>query len=178
MSSIPGMVAPGDLGRPWGCFCALGPNCLGRICEGSYWYQTERPRDEKIRGKVACGTSTRLCQSQKDLSRGSQNLQQGSQPTQEWSLVPMARMQPHLSGYRGEQCPRGSWLGARFVPLVVGGFTRTMVVLGWFPGAILESTLGLSFASPWETPCPSGGHFPGHSFGLQLPLAGGREPMG
>lgn len=32
-------------------------------------------------------------------------------------------------------------------------FTRTTVVLGWFPGAILENILALSFASPWETPC-------------------------
>lgn len=43
------------------------------------------------------------------------------------------------------------------------------VVLGWFPGHILENTLGLSFASPWEAPCPSGGRFPALQFGFASP---------
>lgn len=62
MSSIPGMVAPGDPGRTEGlgvAFVHLEQVGLGRMCRGSYWYPTEDPGDEVVRGKVACGTSTR-----------------------------------------------------------------------------------------------------------------------
>lgn len=113
---------------------------------------------------MACGTFTRLCQPQQDHARAlssAQHLQEGSQPTQEQDLVTLAGLQFHLVGHGGDLPLPGlqnhgdpGWVFGLHLWWWHPTFAGTMVVLGWFSGAVLKNRLGLSSARCWETPGP------------------------
>lgn len=71
--------------------------------------------------------------------------------------MPLARLQSHLAGHGGDPLGLQShgdpgWVLCLCLWWWSICFTRTVVVLGWFSGAVLENRMGLSSARHWGTP--------------------------
>ena len=71
--------------------------------------------------------------------------------------MPLARLQSQLARHRGDPLGLQShgdpgWVLGLCLWWWAIHFTRTVVVLGWFSGAVLENRMGLSSARHWGTP--------------------------